>query len=142
MSKEIKFRWVGRNKKFGDIQINSDLTTKKLLNGSVLSFFSESNRGAEGNCEFLSEDLFTEQKDKSSIDIYVGDILKLNFKEYYSNDAVTVDEESIVIGKVSFENGGFFINEKDSTWYWLDDMEEVSEIEIIGNIYENPELLK
>jgi len=142
MSNEIKFRWVGMNKKFGNIQINSDLTTSKLLAGDYLSFFFEANRGEYGNCEFLSEDLFADQKDETGGDVYVGDIVKLKFTEYYSNDCVTADEDSIIVGVVTFENGGFFVNEKDSSWYWLNDMDEVSDIEIIGNIYENPELLK
>jgi uncharacterized phage protein (TIGR01671 family) len=85
---------------------------------------------------------FTGLKDKKGIEIYEGDIVKLTFSEYYSNDCVTVDEESIAVGIVVFESGGYFINEKDSTWYWLFDMPEVSEIEIIGNIFENPDLLQ
>lgn len=85
---------------------------------------------------------FTEELDKKGNEVYEGDIVKLIFNEYYSNDCVTVDEESIVVGKVVFESGGYFINEKDSTWYYLFDMQEVSEIEILGNIYDNPELLQ
>lgn len=85
---------------------------------------------------------FTRLKDINGIDIYDLDIVKLSFKEYYSNECVTVDEESIVIGKITFENGGYFVNEKDSTWFYLNDITEYAEIEVIGNVHTNQELLK
>ena len=56
---EIKFRWVGLNKHFNEIQIQEDLTTEKILNGETLPFFSNYNRGESGNCKFISEDLFS-----------------------------------------------------------------------------------
>ena len=36
---EIKFRWVGLNKHFNEIQIQEDLTTEKILNGETFTFF-------------------------------------------------------------------------------------------------------
>jgi len=133
MGNEIKFRWVGRNRKFGDIQINSDLTTAKLLDGSVQSFFNVSNRGESGNCEFLSEDLFTGLQDKNGKDIYVGDIVcGFGGKKGYA---------------VKFNNGSF--EWKNEPLGWDLDYEPTPEpydprkwAVVIGNIYENPELLK
>jgi hypothetical protein len=72
---EINFRWVGRNRKFGDITINEGLTTSALLSGNYQSFFSESNRRKDGNCEFLSEDLFSGMLDINSKGVYEGDII-------------------------------------------------------------------
>jgi len=95
------------------------------------------------NTLFYSFELmqFTGLKDKNGVHIYEGDIVKLSFNEYYSNECVNVDEDTIVTGKITFEDGGYFINEKDSTWFYLYDMTDCAEIEIIGNIHENPKLL-
>ena len=38
---ELKFRWVGRNRKFDEIQINSELTIRKILDGNFFSFFND-----------------------------------------------------------------------------------------------------
>ena len=56
---EIKFRWVGLNKHFNEIQIQEDLTTEKILNGETFTFYKNNNRGDSGNCQFISEDLFS-----------------------------------------------------------------------------------
>lgn len=68
-------------------------------------------------------------KDKNGKLIYEGDIIKLYGKNY----------------KVIFEKHaayfGLFISKKET--YRLNDIHtQTSEIEIIGNIYENPELLE
>ena len=128
---EIKFRWVGLNKMHNTVSINTDLTIEKILERDYMSFFCISNRTESGNCNFLSEDLFTGLVDKNGMEIYAGDILNFGGK---SNVPVV------------FENGAFTIWEEPIGWDY--DSESGIRIydlkfkaEVIGNIYENPEIL-
>lgn len=70
---------------------------------------------------------YTGLKDKNGKDIYEDDIVVF--------DAMTIDPQMRLQGVVKFEDGRFFhtatIN--NSSIYW--------NIEVIGNIYQNPELL-
>ena len=71
---------------------------------------------------------FTGLKDnKSGKEIYEGDIVKIENPYYLDN------------WEVIFEDGGF-------KWWRKDmgqkDLDTVTKVEVIGNIYENPELLK
>ena len=66
-------------------------------------------------------------KDKNGKEIYEGDIVK--FKEYRTTEIET--------GYVSFRDGSFIIvSELFSHYRWMDYV-----VEVIGNIYENPEIL-
>lgn len=129
---ELKFRWVGRNRKFDEIQINSELTIRKILDGNFFSFFNDSNRGKNGNCEFLSEDLFTTLKDKNGVEIYEGDILDAGdriVKVIWHPHAGQWDTLFIkYVGKKTSEG--------------LTNLEWKYRATLIGNIHENPELLK
>lgn len=137
---EIKFRWVGRNRKFNEIQINSDLTIQKVLNGNVLSFFNNSNRGTDGNCEFLSEDLFSGFQDKKGVDIYRGDIVA----GYTTMNGVPVWPTKG--SEVKFENACFVWKNEPIGWDF-DSEEHAIPYDtknwavVIGNIYQNPEFL-
>ena len=64
---------------------------------------------------------YTGLKDKANQPIYEGDILKM-------------ENNNSLVGSVTFKDGCFDFLEK-----WIGCMKPV---EIIGNIYENPELLE
>ena len=71
----LKFRWVGLNKHFNEINIQENLTTKDLFSGNWQTFFSLNNRSETGNCRFLSEELFTGFVCSNGHELYDGDII-------------------------------------------------------------------
>ena len=73
------------------------------------------------NYEFIQ---LTGLTDKNGIEIYEGDILNFRYKGTWE-----------INQKVFFENGCFKVD-NGILIQWMDD------IEVVGNIYENPELLK
>ena len=76
-------------------------------------------------------------KDKNGVLIYEGDGVNLTFFEPFSNECVTIDEECTIGGFVRYDNGGYFIQEEDSTWYYLGTIFDNATVEIIGNIMED-----
>jgi uncharacterized phage protein (TIGR01671 family) len=76
---------------------------------------------------------FTGLRDKNGREIYEGDIIKYIW-EKYEHDI----EDSI--GEVYFDNGIFFFN-REQSFCMIDSNFFENSIEIIGNIFENPELL-
>ncbi len=81
---------------------------------------------AEGHWTIMQ---YTGLKDKNGVEIYEGDIVKV---PHWS------DKRRRICGEIKFVDGAFIIN--------LTDMEYIimvaETIEVIGNIYENKELLK
>ena len=77
-------------------------------------------------------------------------LLNSTGKEIYEDDICKVEEgyfgdfkESEFIGKVEFEDGCYFINDLKTNQYQSLDYAAIKNrnIEVLGNIYENPELL-
>lgn len=138
--REIKFRaWI----KEQNIMLRWIRNIWCTNNGEQLEWINERNSdhydylkndytnllyGRNGDGVVLMQ--YTGLKDKNGKEIYEGDIA----------NAIVVDfdhPEEIEIGKVVFKEGEWVIeNKKDSYPLYYQD-----EVEIIGNIHENPELL-
>jgi uncharacterized phage protein (TIGR01671 family) len=82
---------------------------------------------------------YTGLKDEKGKEIYEGDIVKYLFSDDYAG------EEFLEIKRpIEFREGMFYpICMRDSSFHDFDDKPLVwKDFEVIGNIYENPELLK
>lgn len=128
---EKKFIWYGLNKQFNDIVHSHAMTTTDLLNGNYPSWMALKNRGENGNCDFIAECLFTGLKDKNGKEIYECDILKITL---YDDEWKTTVRDYY---------GTLIVDVEGCDWNTtaLSFLDDEAEIEVIGNIYENPELL-
>ena len=79
---------------------------------------------------------FTGLKDRKGIDIYEGDIVLANDKNAYG-------KEKKLIYKIEFIKGSFMciLIDKRYDSVYPKSMKNLPKIEVIGNIYETPELL-
>lgn len=126
--REIKFRsWTAWNKKMRyDIHKISFAPPETPLNGKAILVEFEEPNYAQGLGTDLTLMQYTGLKDKNGKEIYEGDVLK-----NYAN----------VNGEVIFVDGAFMFSwdeqEEVLTLYEI----KMQRLEIIGNIYENPELI-
>ena len=127
MNRDIKFRaWVKDRKAIFEV-ILIDYVSKKVTYiveriGHLLNIRHDKFNDVE-----LMQ--YIGLKDKNNKEIYEGDILFESFGERYY--------------KVIFENGSFRAEFKgDFEWHHFDLIDVVIQgCEVVGNIYENPELL-
>jgi uncharacterized phage protein (TIGR01671 family) len=76
---------------------------------------------------------FTGLKDKNNKEIYEGDIIKWTDTDFFDDNW----SERDIIEIVEFINGGFY-----PIFEWPPEVISENLVEVIGNIYQNPELLK
>jgi uncharacterized phage protein (TIGR01671 family) len=143
--RELKFRvWCPTSKHF---------STQPWLScdGLMMKWDHTSNKSTLTDIRFDEYIIqqYTGLKDKNGKEIYEGDIVKA--KTWYPEEDGLVHPTSIFdyMGVVKFGYGGFYICEEQTheslCFYYESDEFQVfpnSEIELIGNIMENPELLK
>lgn len=85
---------------------------------------------------------FTGLKDKNGKEIYEGDILNING----IFTAKTIIGIPFIKAIVEFDNGSFMANIRENeidrnVYLWLVNHGDYNQAEVIGNIYENPELI-
>jgi uncharacterized phage protein (TIGR01671 family) len=139
MERELKFKaWdVQLNKMFDGDQIEESKTIKTYLSYGQLTIgcFPKFKDYYE-----LIPLQFTGKKDKKGKEIYEGDVCKCRYYKHSEKDLYLTQ-------KVVFEHASFFVvvgdlkPDLETETYTNCPLSWVNEIEIIGNIYENPELI-
>lgn len=136
MTREIKFRaWdINKNKMFQVQKLVGNTGDSRIY--ADWEVFEEGKKESLRSYDKMTNDevylmQYTGLKDKNGKEIYEGDIVKL--EGYYHS-----------IYEVVFIRSSFVLQDSDKSkgLYVRIVMQDTYQMEIIGNIYENPELIK
>ena len=138
--KDVKFRFVNRIKKTGEI---------KFVYTSINELEMEDSWQGSVNYERLGINLFTGLLDKNGKEVYEGDLLLFHdfFGGKFSVYAGEWEERyEDLIGPIVYDSCSFCIDPGGHTvisdYIPLDQILSHIHFEVIGNIYTSPELIK
>lgn len=143
-TREIKFRMYDTKRKewLHDTEHAVSLFGETIMLGGLWSRRDDTHVEIKDMNDIVAMQ-FTGLLDKNGKEIYEGDIVKF----YFSVDDILQNKKPIITS-VSYEEGTFFVMKiNDETCLLRDAVKswtrfEKGGLEIIGNLYETPELLK
>lgn len=149
MSREIKFRaWDELEKRMWTLddagEDSGDDSIQYFSENGSLEFgrleYYDTGLGINSHFEKFPLMQYTGLKDKNGKEIYEGDIVEYN--DFNSLRTGGHTEDKIIVGKVVFSCGMWMVEAKNCGHDLYEGLVNDEELEIIGNIYDNPGILE
>ena len=143
MTREIKVRaWDKENDRMLFPDDTDDILFEITIDG-IKTIDMNGNEDPYAGLPYLDTVImqYTDIKSTQGVEIYDGDVIyACDFNSLRTGGHAP---DNHVTGKVVFENGMYMVeNAEEDCWLLADIIYNDDEAEIIGNIYENPELIQ
>ena len=143
MKREIKFRAKAINNEFFQGEWVEGYYAKVLWSGNLVDIITDGAHEIPIQIETLGQ--FTGLRDKNGKEIYEGDIVRMSYVAEICTDDDCYEEEGKYVGVAAITaNKGVCLNPCVKNGLYNTKYKPLSAYrsEVIGNIYDNPELLK